>query len=219
MRISELSRTTGVPVATIKYYLREGLLPAGEATAATQAQYGEEHVQRLRLVRALADVGGLSIAAIREVVQAIDDENTDVHTLLGTAQYALGPTVDGEREGDPEWSAAREEVDALVADLEWQVTSIAPARDQLAHALMALHRVGLSVSTERLRAYAEAAQSLAVREVDWLRETATRTAAVERVVVGAVLYEPVLLALRRMAQENESAKRFGTSYPRSDGAS
>ncbi len=26
MRISELSRASGVPVATIKYYLREGLL-------------------------------------------------------------------------------------------------------------------------------------------------------------------------------------------------
>jgi len=27
-RISELADVTGVPVATIKYYLREGLLPA-----------------------------------------------------------------------------------------------------------------------------------------------------------------------------------------------
>lgn len=209
MRISELSRATRVPVATIKYYLREGLLPAGEATAATQAQYGEEHVQRLRLVRALADVGGLSIAAIRKVVQAIDDENTDVHTLLGTAQYALGPTVDGERGGDPEWSAAREEVDALVADLGWHVTSMAPAREHLVQALVGLQRVGVRVDRELLRAYAEAARGIAAREVNWVRESASRTAAVERVVVGVVLYEPVLLALRRMAQEDESARQFG----------
>ena len=37
MRISELARRSGLPVATVKYYLREGLLPAGEPTAATQA--------------------------------------------------------------------------------------------------------------------------------------------------------------------------------------
>ncbi len=57
MRISELSRTTGVPIATIKFYLREHLLPEGTRTSATQAQYGEEHVSRLRLVRALIGPG------------------------------------------------------------------------------------------------------------------------------------------------------------------
>ena len=41
MRISELSAQTGVPVPTIKYYLREGLLPEGERSAPTQAAYGE----------------------------------------------------------------------------------------------------------------------------------------------------------------------------------
>lgn len=45
MKISELSRRTGVPVASIKYFLRQGLLPAGRATAATLAEYGEEHAQ------------------------------------------------------------------------------------------------------------------------------------------------------------------------------
>ena len=29
MRISELAQESGTPVATIKYYIREGLLPAG----------------------------------------------------------------------------------------------------------------------------------------------------------------------------------------------
>ena len=38
MRISELSSVTGVPVPTIKYYIREGLLPRGERTAANQAR-------------------------------------------------------------------------------------------------------------------------------------------------------------------------------------
>ena len=33
MRISELARETAVPVATVKYYLREGLLHDGELTS------------------------------------------------------------------------------------------------------------------------------------------------------------------------------------------
>jgi DNA-binding transcriptional MerR regulator len=63
MRISELSQASGVPVATIKYYLREGLLHEGQLTSATQAQYDQSHLARLRLVRALLGAGGLSVAA------------------------------------------------------------------------------------------------------------------------------------------------------------
>ncbi|HOZ59840.1 MAG TPA: MerR family transcriptional regulator, partial [Nakamurella multipartita] len=39
VRISELSRASGVPTATIKYYLREKLLHEGVLTSATQARY------------------------------------------------------------------------------------------------------------------------------------------------------------------------------------
>ncbi|WP_079051275.1 MerR family DNA-binding transcriptional regulator [Streptomyces curacoi] len=37
MKISELSRRSGVSIPTIKYYLRDGLLPHGQATATNQA--------------------------------------------------------------------------------------------------------------------------------------------------------------------------------------
>ena len=53
MKMSQLCETSGVSVPSIKFYLREGLLPAGERTSATQAEYGPEHVERLRLIRAL----------------------------------------------------------------------------------------------------------------------------------------------------------------------
>ena len=39
MRISALSEATGVPVPTLKFYLREGLLHPGEATSRTRAEY------------------------------------------------------------------------------------------------------------------------------------------------------------------------------------
>jgi DNA-binding transcriptional MerR regulator len=206
MRISELSSRTGVPVATIKYYLREGLLSPGHRSAATQAQYDDRHVGRLRLIRALREVGQLRLAAIRRVLAAVDDDRTGMHELLGTACYALSSDVDA---SDPEFAPVRAEVDAFLASLDWQVSPSAPARDELAQAVLILRRLGVPCSVDNLRSHAEAARSVAVREVDQLAEGEERAKTVERAVVSTVLYEPVLLALRRLAQEHESSRRFG----------
>lgn len=91
MRIGELSRRTGVPVPTIKYYVREGLLPPGELSSPNQASYDDGHERRLRLIRALLEVGGLSVAAIGDVLVAIDDKEQPVHKLLGAAAQRLVP--------------------------------------------------------------------------------------------------------------------------------
>lgn len=42
----ELAECSGVPVATIKFYLRTGLLAPGERTSPNQARYTGEHVRR-----------------------------------------------------------------------------------------------------------------------------------------------------------------------------
>src|SRR5688500_14197629 len=125
MRIAELSRRTGVPVPTIKYYLREGLLPAGELTSPNQARYDERHVQRLHLVRVLLDVGRLPIATIRQLLTALDQPDPDVHRVLGKA---LPSAVAGRDSVDPEVvQAARVRVDKLADERGWQVGADAPA--------------------------------------------------------------------------------------------
>src|SRR5690349_14673458 len=91
MRIRELAVATGVPIATIKYYLREHLLEPGTPTATTQADYGDHHVERLRLLRVLREVGEIPIASLRAVVAAIDDPALPLHEVLGRAHHALGP--------------------------------------------------------------------------------------------------------------------------------
>ena len=89
MKISELSAATDVPVATLKYYLREGLLPPGEALSRTSAAYGDAHVERVRLIRALTSGGGLSLATTRQVLEVIGDPGTSRVDVLGAAQRAL----------------------------------------------------------------------------------------------------------------------------------
>ena len=98
MRISELSSQTGIPVATIKFYLRERLLQEGARTSATQAQYDESHVARLRLIRALLGSGGLSVAAAHQMIRAIEEPPPSVHELLGVAARAVARPSNGTRD-------------------------------------------------------------------------------------------------------------------------
>lgn len=208
MRVSELSVRSGVPVPTIKYYVRAGLLPRGEVTSATQASYGEEHVRRLRLIRALSDVGELQLADVRRVLDAVDRPSIGIHDLLGSLSWAIVPPVEAPADDD-EWRAARETVDELLAGLDWRVYPDAPARDVLAQTVLALRRAGLPEPARWLRQYARLAHETATVDVDQLDADAPRAELVEHALLGTVLYERGFGALRRLAQEDVSARRYG----------
>ncbi|QGF24062.1 MerR family transcriptional regulator [Raineyella fluvialis] len=206
MRISELSRLGGVPTATVKYYLREGLLPAGRLTSATQAQYDEGHLSRLRLIRALVGPGGLSIAAVRSVLEAIDDPPESPLELLGRATEALSME---QAEG-----AARSRDDAgarrMVTALGWSIAESGAAIGELAAALDAIDEAQLTLLEGGVARYAEVLHGLAVEEVATVPDNSPE-AAVRQVVLGTVLIEPLLLALRRLALQDAAGRRFGVS--------
>ncbi|HEY5783444.1 MAG TPA: MerR family transcriptional regulator [Microlunatus sp.] len=214
MRISELSRVSGVPVATIKFYLREGLVPEGVRTSPNQAQYDDAHVQRLRLVRALVGVGGLSLAATKNVLGHIDDPTGSTLDLLGTAHRAVAPDLPDEVDLAPAiallrrwaWKAC---VDAVGTD---DGTRVDDALAGLAVALSALDDAGFEVDPARMDTYAAAMMEVARAEIEGL-PMETPGAAVRYVVLGTVLVEPVLLALRRLAQREASAARFPLPAP------
>ncbi|MFF5786849.1 MerR family transcriptional regulator [Streptomyces sp. NPDC012693] len=208
MRIGELSRRTGVSVPTIKFYVREGLLPAGELTSPNQASYGETHVQRLRLIRALLDVGGLSVAGIREVIVAVDDPERSVHEVLGAAADRMVPRYEREPGGGVE--EARERVAALIAARGWRVHPESPASEALTVALAVLEEVGHDTFTEVLDAYAYAAERVAVADLDYVAHQVAREELVESVVVGTVIGDAIFSALRRMAQIDASDRMYGS---------
>lgn len=207
VRIGELSRRAGVSVPTIKYYVREGLLPAGRLTSPNQASYEETHVRRLRLIRALLDVGGLSVAGIREVIEAIDDPERPVHKVLGAAADRVVPQYEGERGDD--LLAARAAVADLLARRGWRTDDRAPAAEALAVALAALESVGHGAFAELLDAYADAAEQVARVDVDYVARNVVREELVESVVVGTVLGDAMFAALRRLAHVDASDRVFG----------
>ncbi|MGW7694626.1 MerR family transcriptional regulator [Streptomyces asiaticus] len=211
MRLAELSERSGVPTATIKYYLRERLLPPGERITATQAEYGEEHLRRLRLVRSLIQVGRMPVAAAREVLAAAEDESLSQNARMGAAVWALpqGPEPD---EDDPHAARAREQVDAVLGQMGWsygqELGDTSPAYRMLVAAIASLDRLGYPHDTEHLLVHARLAGELAVADLDLVETYDTPPERIEAVVALTVLYEPVLLSLRRLAQTEESGRRF-----------
>ncbi len=197
MRVSELVRRTGTPLATIKFYLREGLLPAGRATAATQADYTEDHVRRVAVIRALSEVAGLPLAKIREILAVIDEPGEDLFAALGRAVGALPPY---RREPADELPRAQAAVERL--GMQWDPAY--PAAAQLEHALAAAEAAGLPPSGERLDAYGVAIGAIA--EYDIAAMPPAAGSAVEYAVLGTALYEPVLLALRRIAHQDRARR-------------
>ncbi|MEV7281432.1 MerR family transcriptional regulator [Streptomyces sp. NPDC093111] len=207
MRISDLSRLSGTPVGTIKYYLREGLLPPGRQLGATLSLYGDEHLQRLRLIRALTARGGLSIAATRDVLTAMD-EPLDPLATLGVVHYALPTPVDAAETDAVDEQAPR--VDALVRAMGWEVSEDSPHRRALAASLMDLARIGADYRTEDLLPYAELAASAAKLDLDRIKElddAGDRFKLAEHAAIVVLLLEPVLAVLRRLAQEDETRRR------------
>lgn len=214
MRIGELSARSQVSVATIKYYLREGLLSPGTATAANQATYTEAHLQRLRLIRALIEVGRLSVAHARQVLDAVDSPDLPPHSLLGAAQYAITRTPSRDTT-DPAWRAARAEVEDLVGRRGWQLDPGSPGIDQAADAVRAMRALGQEDLLDCLDTYASAAETVAAKELDLVVARTDPASMVEGVVTGTVLGEVLLTALRLLAQQDASKRRLDDeSMPR-----
>lgn len=67
LTIGELSRRTGIPVKTLRFYSDEGLLPPAKRSRANYRLFDEEQVVRIELVRTLREAG-LDLATIRKVL-------------------------------------------------------------------------------------------------------------------------------------------------------
>ena len=205
MRIAELSRDSGVPVPTIKYYVREGLLEPGELTSRNQAQYTDSHLHRLRLIRALVEVGGLSIAAVHRLLDAAESAAASPHDALGKAQYATTPRYDYEA-SDAARQAAAQQADEFIRERGWLIRPGSPALDLMIGVLAALRDLGQHDLLSLADAYAAPAEQIAAADLAVVLARPTLDRKLEGVIVGTILGDTLLAALRRLAEENASAR-------------
>lgn len=209
LRVSQLSQRSGVPLSTIKFYIREGLLPPGERTSPNQARYGDDHIRRLDLIRALREVCGLGTETIRRVVEAMDDPDPKREPIRMAIEATHAPVPEHSAEEQPRFEAAREEVVAFLDGLAWtRPGEHDEFADALARTLLELRRlVAPDTPATFLLPYARAAWALSEAEYgagpDGMeiqpRPGDPMAYPVKMAVLGILLCEPALTVLRRYA--------------------
>jgi DNA-binding transcriptional MerR regulator len=212
MRLAQLSERSGVSTATIKYYLREGLLAPGRQINTTTAEYDEEHLRRLKLIRAMIQIGRVPVATVREVLGHVDDDSLPRSIRLGAALWAL-PQVPEPDEDDEYVQAAQREVATLLDRLGWenakQLSTISPAYRSLVVSVAAFRRLGYGWGAELIAPYAELMHHTAVLDLDNLERHPSEEERIEFAILGAIINEPILRSLHRLAQEEETTRRYG----------
>ena len=205
LSLSALAAQAGVPVGTVKYYLREGLLPPGRKRSATRADYGSEHVQRLRLLRVLREVGDVPVERLRDLVAALSGSH-DALAALESGAAALAPEITDEGEG-----AAVDLARQLAAHCGWTLADEAPLHRELASVLevaLAYDDVGPGAVRELAVAYAEVADRLGAADIASMVD-ADPASMVAQMVVGQVVYGRLLDVLRRIAEQQHAVRRWG----------
>lgn len=146
---------------------------------------------------------------------AVEDESLDRHSRLGTAIWALPEgSGAGGSDADAAHEAAQLRVDDLLERLGWtfahETRDDSPAYRMLVRAVAGLSVTGYPCTVEDLLAYARPAAELGVVDLDMVERYEPGSEQVEAAVALTVLYEPVLLSLRRLAETEESNRRFGS---------
>jgi DNA-binding transcriptional MerR regulator len=101
IKMSELSKRSGVPGPTIKHYIREGLLPGPEVrTSRNMAYYDARLAGRIRIIKELQAERFLPLRVIGELLEAAPSDRirADRDVQQRKALGALAPVID-ERAG------------------------------------------------------------------------------------------------------------------------
>jgi DNA-binding transcriptional MerR regulator len=205
MHVSELATRADVPVATVKYYLRAGLLPPGHVTGPRRAEYDETHVRRLRILRLLREVGGAPVSALQTIVDAADDDSLPMHEVLCLISDALSPPL---ALAASDRTAARM-VDTAIADVGWSgVRPDAADRLRLAELLqLVTDQELLTITPEIVAYYVHLADGLCRTEVDLINTNKDRAGVLEDMIAGEAAFGEVLALLRRMGHEHYHLQR------------
>jgi DNA-binding transcriptional MerR regulator len=102
LKISELAEQAEVPVATVRHYLREGLLPEPVKTSRNMAYYPPEFVERIRLIKQLQEERFMPLKVIRELLDSSNGDVERVRSLAQSGDRLLASALAPERERMPE---------------------------------------------------------------------------------------------------------------------
>jgi len=182
LKISELAEAAGVPVATVRHYLREGLLPEGRKTSRNMAYYPPELVERIRLIKVLQEERFMPLRVIRELLEREGNDPERVRAMLEAADRGFAAALEREHERVPaDEVSERLEVPREALDRLAELGILSPAADgysasdvRIVEAISRFRaggydeRIGFTVHDAAR--FLEPLQALARREVELLSE-------------------------------------------------
>ncbi len=128
LKISELAEGAGVPVATVRHYLREGLLPEGRKTSRNMAYYPAEMVDRIRLIKLLQEERFMPLKVIRDLLERQGGDPEAVRSLLAESDREIDRALARERERTPaDEVSERFDVPVEVLDRLAEIGILSPA--------------------------------------------------------------------------------------------
>ena len=120
LRMGELAEASGVSAATIKHYLREGLLPEPVKTSRNMAYYPAGFAERIRLIKQLQEERYMPLRVIKDLLEE-DPERAKALIELGDKMLERALEGESERVSATEvrhrYGVPKEALDRL-ADLE-----------------------------------------------------------------------------------------------------
>jgi DNA-binding transcriptional MerR regulator len=105
VKVSVLARMSDVPAATIKHYVREGLLPEPSRTSKNMAYYDVALVPRIRKIKELQRTRFLPLKVIKQILDE-SELDTEDETVGATIARVLEQTAPSERRSREELVAA-----------------------------------------------------------------------------------------------------------------
>lgn len=203
MQLKELSERTGVSPASIKFYLREGLLPAGQSVHATRAEYSPQHVTRLELIQTLRRVVGLNIAQIRNLLKLADGGVPRLELLAAVQRTVLQLDEVGTDDGDLRTQGG----DAVVRFRNWPDVQ-SDARKALDAHLKRMDSLGVPVADEVLDAYSQALDNIAHFDITASTAPDDVNQLILTAAVGMHLHGQLVLKLLALAQASHAIRKY-----------
>lgn len=214
MKLQHLSAASKVPAASIKYYLRAGLLHRGEKKNATTAVYDETHLARLELIQGLRRIIDAPIEHIARLTSLLDDPGTPTIHILREAHHLGAGFGPGEGTTVPS-PQVRAHVDELMRERGWADVP-SSSRHTLEVVLQEMSDHGYTPAPGYLRDIAAALDALSTIDLDWTtmpdditdRRPGWRDRLALRVAVGEHQHSRLVLALLRLGHTSHSIERF-----------
>ncbi len=105
VKMSVLARMSGVPAATIKHYVKEGLLPAPSRTSRNMAYYDASFVPRIRRIKELQRTRFLPLKVIKRVLD-VSGLDSPEETMTATIARVLEQAAPDERRSAAELASS-----------------------------------------------------------------------------------------------------------------